>query len=162
MARKKLIKNDIVKYDGIHHIVEKSQYIFRGVPVVDLESEHGIVKHIKVSAVSVPLTSDNELTGKTIKVTIPTPVCLQEQPLELVLPNKYQRTICEAGTTNSLTVDVYDVLEAFKVTCPALQHLAKKALCVGIRGHKDTEQDLKDIIASAQRALQLHYNRMGI
>jgi hypothetical protein len=85
-----------------------------------------------------------------------------EQAVEQVSINKYQRTICEADTTNSLTVDVYDVLEAFKVTCPALQHLAKKALCVGIRGHKDTEQDLKDIIASAQRALQLHYNRMGI
>lgn len=56
-------------------------------------------------------------------------------------------------------VDVYDVLEAYKVTCPALQHLIKKALCVGLRGYKDTEQDLKDILDSAQEAIRLHHAR---
>lgn len=51
--------------------------------------------------------------------------------------------------------DVYDVLKAFEVTNPALQHLIKKALKVGKRGHKDLETDLQDIIDSANRAKQL-------
>lgn len=54
-----------------------------------------------------------------------------------------------------ITVDVYDVLKAFNVTCPALQHLIKKALAVGQRGHKDASEDLKDILASAKRAIEL-------
>ena len=51
--------------------------------------------------------------------------------------------------------DVYDVLKAFEVTNPALQHLIKKALKVGKRGHKDIETDLQDIIDSAVRAKEL-------
>lgn len=52
-------------------------------------------------------------------------------------------------------IDVYDVLVAFNVTNPALQHLIKKALCAGLRGHKDKEQDLAEILESAQRAVEL-------
>jgi len=36
-----------------------------------------------------------------------------------------------------------------------IKHLVKKALCVGIRGHKDSSEDLQDIIDSAVRAKQL-------
>jgi len=63
--------------------------------------------------------------------------------------NKYNRE-CKG-----VTIDVYDVLKAFDVKNPALQHLIKKALCVGIRGHKTKEQDLKDILDSAKRAIEL-------
>ena len=63
--------------------------------------------------------------------------------------NKYSRD-CKG-----VQVDVYDVLQAFNVTNPALQHLIKKALCVGIRGHKTKQQDLQDIIDSAIRAKEL-------
>lgn len=52
-------------------------------------------------------------------------------------------------------VDVYDVLMAWNVTNPALQHLIKKALQAGDRGHKSREQDLQDIIDSAIRAKEL-------
>lgn len=52
-------------------------------------------------------------------------------------------------------VDVYDVLNAWAVTNPALQHLLKKALQPGGRGHKSREQDLQDIIDSAIRAKEL-------
>lgn len=61
---------------------------------------------------------------------------------------KYNREI-----KPNVFVDVYDVLSAFKVTDPCLQHLMKKALAVGQRGHKDARQDLVDIRDSAQRAL---------
>lgn len=52
-------------------------------------------------------------------------------------------------------VDVYDVLMAWNVTNPALQHLIKKALQAGERGHKSREHDLQDIIDSAIRAKEL-------
>lgn len=58
-----------------------------------------------------------------------------------------------------ITIDVYDVLKAFNVTCPALQHLIKKALAVGQRGHKDASEDLKDILVSAKRAIELSENK---
>lgn len=64
--------------------------------------------------------------------------------------NKYLREI-----KTNVFVDVYDVLSAWKVTNPALQHLIKKALQAGGRGHKDLETDLQDIIDSALRAKAL-------
>ena len=59
-----------------------------------------------------------------------------------------------------LTVDVYDILDSFGVKCPALQHFIKKALKAGCRGHKDKLEDLEDILASAQRAVDLHHSRV--
>lgn len=64
--------------------------------------------------------------------------------------NKYQREI-----KPGVFVDVYDVLKAWDVHNPALQHLLKKALAVGQRGHKDVAEDLQDIVDSAIRAREL-------
>lgn len=69
---------------------------------------------------------------------------------EAKLANKYLHEI-----KSGVFVDVYDVLMAWNVTNPALQHLIKKALQAGDRGHKSREQDLQDIIDSAIRAKEL-------
>ena len=66
-----------------------------------------------------------------------------------ITPSKYTKLIHGVG------VDVYDVLTGWGVTNPALQHLIKKALQCGQRGHKDKQQDLQDIIDSAIRAQEL-------
>lgn len=66
------------------------------------------------------------------------------------LRNKYMREI-----KPGVWVDVYDVLHAWCVQNPALQHLIKKALQPGERGHKTMEQDMNDIVASALRAREL-------
>ena len=66
-----------------------------------------------------------------------------------ITPSKYTKLI------HGVDVDVYDVLMAWSVTNPALQHLIKKALQCGQRGHKDKQQDLQDIIDSAIRAQEL-------
>ena len=66
-----------------------------------------------------------------------------------ITPSKYTKQI------HGVSVDVYDVLMAWSVTNPALQHLIKKALQCGQRGHKDNQQDLQDIIDSAIRAQEL-------
>lgn len=63
--------------------------------------------------------------------------------------NKYKRSI------KGVELDVYDILKAWNVTCPALQHLIKKALQAGNRGHKDLDTDLQDIVDSALRAKEL-------
>ena len=66
-----------------------------------------------------------------------------------ITTSKYTKTI------RGVSVDVYDVLQAWGVSNPALQHLIKKALQCGQRGHKDNAQDLQDIIDSAIRAKEL-------
>lgn len=69
--------------------------------------------------------------------------------------NKYMREIAPG-----VWVDVYDVLYAFNVTDPCLQHLIKKALATGVRGHKSEREDLVDIVDSAKRAVE-HYDRFN-
>lgn len=56
-------------------------------------------------------------------------------------------------------VDVYAVLEAFSVTCPARQHAIKKLLCSGIRGKGDSIQDLKEARDAIDRAIQMEEAR---
>ena len=63
---------------------------------------------------------------------------------------KYQREI-KAG----VWIDVYDVLAAFDVKNPATQHLLKKALMSGTRGHKNLETDMNEVVVSAIRAIEI-------
>lgn len=79
----------------------------------------------------------------------------KHDPVLINPESKYTRIIQGDCSSHRMEVDVYDVLKAFDVTCPALQHLVKKALCAGLRGHKDKSQDLQDIVDSAVRAKQL-------
>lgn len=72
-----------------------------------------------------------------------------------VSSNKYEREISDRQG-NSATVDVYDVLKAFEVTCPATQHAVKKLLCSGLRGHKDLQTDLIEAKESIVRAIELN------
>lgn len=79
--------------------------------------------------------------------------------------SKYDRTIIgrdAAGIPVAVTVDVYRVIDAFQVTDPALQHLVKKALCAGLRGHKDRTQDLNDIMQSAQKAVHMNDDKQEL
>lgn len=79
--------------------------------------------------------------------------------------SKYDRTIVGVGADGkpvAVTVDVYRVIDAFQVTDPALQHLVKKALCAGLRGHKDRAQDLNDILQSAQKAVHLNDDKQEL
>ena len=73
--------------------------------------------------------------------------------------SKYHRIITQTlpGDTHglSVTVDVYDVLRAFGVSCPAAQHAIKKLLCPGLRGAKSAEQDIEEAASSCRRAIEL-------
>jgi hypothetical protein len=75
-------------------------------------------------------------------------------------PNKYIRRISAVDDFNGfMNVDVYAVIEAFGVTCPARQHAIKKLLCSGLRGQKDSMQDLEEARDSITRAIQLEMQR---
>jgi hypothetical protein len=52
-------------------------------------------------------------------------------------------------------IDVYDVLVAFDVTNPAIQHAVKKLLCPGQRGAKNALQDLNEALVSIERAIEI-------
>lgn len=58
--------------------------------------------------------------------------------------------------SNIAEIDVYTVLKLFDVTDPCLQHIVKKALCAGKRGHKDMMEDLQNIVDTAIRAVELN------
>lgn len=63
--------------------------------------------------------------------------------------SKYHKQI------RSESVDVYDVLVAFGVTNPAVQHAIKKLLAPGQRGYKDAIQDLTEARQSIDRAIEI-------
>jgi len=79
--------------------------------------------------------------------------------------NKYLRRIYDArgGVAQPIDThaDVYSVLEAFAVTCPARQHAIKKLLCAGIRGKGDVLQDLKEAAEAVGRAVDMQEIRDG-
>lgn len=70
------------------------------------------------------------------------------------LKSKYNRLI-KGQMGASAVIDVYDVLKAFEVHNPAIQHAVKKLLATGQRGYKDRKQDISEAIDSLCRALDL-------
>ena len=78
---------------------------------------------------------------------------------------KYLRVIESAVDDHPgrrVEVDVYCVLEAFKVTCPARAHAIKKLLCCGNRGKGSELQDLLGVEAAVARAIELQKRRDGL
>lgn len=67
--------------------------------------------------------------------------------------SRYHRTI------KGVQLDVYDILTAYSVTCPARQHAIKKLLMAGERGHKDTATDLGEAVGACRRAAELAEDR---
>lgn len=53
------------------------------------------------------------------------------------------------------SIDVYRVLDLWGVTDPCIQHALKKLLCAGQRGAKDMVKDIKEVIASCERWLEM-------
>lgn len=68
---------------------------------------------------------------------------------------KYLRTIKSPVQDMSIQVDVYAVLIAFKVECPARAHAIKKLLCAGGRGKGSELDDLVGAMAALNRAIEL-------
>lgn len=74
---------------------------------------------------------------------------------------KYLREIISAvNPQDSVEIDIYAVLEAFQVYCPARQHALKKLLCAGSRGKGDALADLIGALASINRAIEMERGRV--
>jgi len=69
--------------------------------------------------------------------------------------NQTKRTHYHVEIIPGVWVDVYDVIDAWGLANPAYQHLIKKALKPGNRGHKGMMTDAQDIIDSAVRGKEL-------
>lgn len=75
---------------------------------------------------------------------------------------KYDRCVNpKAVDIAGIYIDVYDVLVAFDVKCPARQHAIKKLLCAGLRGKGDEMQDLNESIVAINRSIQIAEQRKG-
>lgn len=48
-------------------------------------------------------------------------------------------------------IDVYRIIDLYKITDACLQHALKKLLVAGGRGHKDISRDVQDVIDSCLR-----------
>jgi len=95
------------------------------------------------------------------------PFCVQETAEALIKPQRPVMRFNESGSKYLREVpcvidgkiDVYAVLDAFNVICPARQHALKKLLCTGIRGKGDALQDLKEARDAITRAIQMEESR---
>jgi len=79
---------------------------------------------------------------------------LNDQYAEIEQVRKHRHYFKDVS--NITEIDVYTVLKLFDVTDPCLQHIVKKALCAGKRGHKDMMEDLQNIVDTAIRAVELN------
>ena len=79
---------------------------------------------------------------------------LNDQCAEIEQVRQHKHYFKDVSSLNE--IDVYMVLKMFNVTDPCLQHIAKKALCAGQRGHKDFKKDLQDILDTAKRAVEIN------
>lgn len=57
----------------------------------------------------------------------------------------------------TIKLDPFRLASIYRMEDFAMKTILKKALCAGDRGHKDFEQDLKDIISAAERRLEMLY-----
>ena len=79
---------------------------------------------------------------------------LNDQYAEIEQVRKHRHYFKDVS--NIAEIDVYAVLKLFDVTDPCLQHIVKKSLCAGKRGHKDMMEDLQNIVDTAIRAVELN------
>ena len=79
---------------------------------------------------------------------------LNDQYAEIEQVRKHRHYFKDVS--NIAEIDVYAVLKLFDVTDPCLQHIVKKALCAGKRGHKGMMEDLQNIVDTAVRAVELN------
>jgi hypothetical protein len=76
--------------------------------------------------------------------------------------NKYHRIAKDLFSSTNIVIDVYEVLNAFNVTCPATQHAIKKLLCAGLRGKGNAEQDLREARDAIARAIEIQVAKNGV
>jgi len=75
--------------------------------------------------------------------------------LRYIEPAMKRQYVVSEHSDDAILVDVYAVIVAFDVKCPARQHAIKKLLCAGIRGKGNESDDLIGALAAVNRAIEL-------
>ncbi len=88
------------------------------------------------------------------------PPSIYDRPIQEHGGGKYLRTIHSAdGVGGPIQIDVYCVIEAFGITCPAMCHALKKILACGQRGKGSKIDDIHGAFDALWRALELQKQR---
>lgn len=85
----------------------------------------------------------------------PVNICKCKESSEFVHKDKVDDGSKYRKIIKDVDVDIYDILAAFKVCNPAVQHAVKKLLAAGGRGYKDKVTDLEEARWSIERAIEL-------
>ena len=103
----------------------------------------------------------NSAPSTHIKITDDANFVIKSNLVAVPEANQTKQTHYHVEIIPGVWVDVYDVIDAWRLANPAYQHLIKKALKPGNRGHKDMMTDAQDIIDSAVRGKELIEKRKG-
>lgn len=88
------------------------------------------------------------------------PPSIYDRPIQEHGGGKYLRTIYPAdGKGGPIKVDIYCVIEAYGIRCPALQHALKKIVACGQRGKGSKIDDIHGVFDAMWRALELEKQR---
>jgi hypothetical protein len=88
------------------------------------------------------------------------PPSIYGRPIQEHGGGKYLRKIFPADWAGEpILIDVYCVIEAFGVRCPALCHALKKILACGQRGKGSKVDDIHGVFDAMWRALELQMQR---
>lgn len=119
------------------------------------QGRQGTVYSVKPNETGMTATFDGETTGPYVskrycrKIDPQPTIEKPDKPKPVSLYHRY------IATDSSGMADVYAVLSAYGVTNQAIGHAIKKLLLPGGRGHNDRTTDLREAIASIERAIQL-------
>lgn len=84
-------------------------------------------------------------------------ICLwQRDPVEGKKEDNVKHSHYFIDVSDVDSIDFYEIAKRYNVEDPAIQHILKKCLAVGNRGHKDLERDLRDIHDTSKRALEIN------
>ena len=75
---------------------------------------------------------------------------------ELLIPEERPHNHYYKDVSKLDTLDVYRLILLFRVTDPCAQHILKKCLVQGGRGHKDVKTDMENIRDTAARWLEMY------
>ena len=78
----------------------------------------------------------------------------KKKPLPKHSGSKYHKRLLSIGGEVVFT-DVYRVLDAFGVACPACQHAVKKLLMPGLRGKNTAIKDLEEARDAVTEAIKM-------
>ena len=113
-------------------------------PETTLNDQYAEIEQVRQSAIKVESGGDSDHMADTMSYGY----------MGISAPKKHRHYFKDVS--NIAEIDVYAVLKLFEVTDPCLQHIVKKALCAGKRGHKDMMEDLQNIVDTAIRAVELN------